>query len=362
MVSNSFGDRIMRGIQGNIASLFCGAGGLDLGFIQAGFKISYAVDSDWFACVTYAVNHGLRPEWRDISYAYRRPGRLEYDVVIGGPPCQGVSNYRGRSRRDPSAMSGFAHFFKFVRKTRPLCFVMENVRGLATMYGGRYLSFCLDQALASGYNAVYFTLNAACFGVAQSRTRIFIVGFRHDVDARFAIPSPTHGARASRPYRTIRDALRRVDEPETNDTCKEGFGPVYLSRNRRRGWGELSWVIPACCKDVPLHPDSPPLIKVGTYRWALSAPASKYRRFSWQECAALQGFPRRYVFVGSLRSRYRLVGNAVPPPLAEAVARSLRDAKVTELRQPYGLLEVEAGARPWRVGGVGAVEFNYRQC
>jgi DNA (cytosine-5)-methyltransferase 1 len=255
-------------------------------------------------------------------------------------------------------MSGFAHFFKFVRKARPLCFVMENVRGLATMYGGRYLSFCLDQALASGYNAVYFTLNAACFGIAQSRTRIFIVGFRHDVDARFAIPSPTHGPRASRPYRTIRDALRRVDEPETNDTCKEGFGPVYLSRNRRRGWGELSWVIPACCKDVPLHPESPPLVRAGPCKWKLSAPPSLYRRFSWQECAALQGFPMGYAFVGGLKTKYRLVGNAVPPPLAKAVALSLRRSKVVELRSPDGVLEVEVGVRPWRVGGVGAVEFK----
>jgi len=351
----------MRGIRGDVASLFCGAGGLDLGFRRAGFEISYAVDIDALACETYAANLGLEPDCRDIVEVNRESGRLEYDVVIGGPPCQGVSNYRGRSRPDPSAGVAFAEFFKFVKKAQPICFVMENVRGLATMYGGHYLRFCLEAAYLSGYNVVYFTLNAASFGVAQSRTRIFLVGFRRDVDARFSIPSPTHGPNAGSPYRTIRDALRHVEAPDAKDVCREGFGPVYLSRNRRRGWEELSWVIPACCKDVPLHPDSPPLIKVKPYRWELSAPPDKYKRFSWQECAALQGFPSSYVFMGGLRSKYRLIGNAVPPPLAEAVAHSLRRAKVTMLRSLKGVLQVEVALKPWRQGYFGAVCFYYGQ-
>jgi DNA (cytosine-5)-methyltransferase 1 len=351
----------MRGIRGDVASLFCGAGGLDLGFARAGFEISYAVDRDPLACETYAANMGLVPDCRDVAEVNRESKRLEYGMVIGGPPCQGVSNYRGRSRRDPSAKVGFAEFFKFVRRAQPLCFVMENVRGLATMYGGAYLRFCLREAVRSGYNAVFFTLNAACFGVAQSRTRIFLVGFRRDADVRFSVPAPTFGPDAGRPYRTIRDALRCVEAPGAGDVCREGFGPVYLSRNRRRGWEELSWVIPASCKDVPLHPDSPPLIKAGPRSWKLSAPASRYRRFSWQECAALQGFPRGYEFVGGLRAKYRLIGNAVPPPLAEAVAQSMRRAKVTMLKTPDGVLEVDAAVKPWMLGGAGAVRIRCPQ-
>jgi len=351
----------MRGIRGDVASLFCGAGGLDLGFRHAGFEVSYAVDFDALACKAYAANMGLEPDCRDIAEVNREPRRLEYDVVIGGPPCQGVSNYRGRSRRDPSARAAFAEFFKFVKKAQPICFVMENVRGLATMYGGSYLRFCLRAAYLSGYNVAFFTLNAACFGVAQSRTRMFLVGFRRDVDARFSVPAPTCGPSAGRPYRTIRDALRRVEAPGAKDVCREGFGPVYLSRNRRRGWGELSWVIPARCKEVPLHPDSPPLDRVGPCRWKLSAPPRRYRRFSWQECAALQGFPDGYVFVGGLSTKYRLIGNAVPPPLAEAVAQSLRRAKVTMLRSPGGVLEVDVAVRQWMLGSAGAVRLHYSQ-
>ena len=127
----------------SVASLFCGAGGLDLGFRRAGFDISYAVDPDPLACRTYAANVGLVPDCRDVAGVNRQRKRQDYDVVVGGPPCQGVSNYRGRSRHDPAAGAAFKEFFKFVRKTQPTCFVMENVRGLVTMYG----SWCLRRAV-----------------------------------------------------------------------------------------------------------------------------------------------------------------------------------------------------------------------
>ena len=310
----------------SVASLFCGAGGLDLGFKRAGFGITYAVDADPLACKTYASNMGITPDCRDIADVNRQRRLPECDVVIGGPPCQGVSNYRGRSRLDPSAGAAFKEFFKFVGGAHPACFVMENVRGLATMYGGTYLSLCLSMALKAGYNVAYFALNSADFGVAQSRTRIFIVGFQKNLDVRFTVPAPTHGPMASRRYFTIRDALDGLGEPGSGDVCGEGFSPVFWTRNRRREWWELSWVIPAWCRSVPLHPDSPPLEKAGPCLWRPTKPLSYYRRFSWRECAALQGFPRGWEAAGGLKAKYRQVGNAVPPPLAEAVALSVKRA------------------------------------
>jgi len=345
----------------SVASLFCGAGGLDLGFSRAGFCTTYAVDSDPLACRTYAAYMGLVPDCRDLAEVNRQRERQEFDVVIGGPPCQGVSNYRGRSRRDPSAAAAFKEFFKFVRRVQPACFVMENVRGLVTMYGGSYLRLCLRSALEAGYNVAYFALNAADFGVAQSRTRLFVVGFQKGLDARLTLPSPTHGPRAGRSYFTIRDALDGLGEPESGDVCREGFSPVFWTRNRRREWWELSWVIPAMCRSVPLHPDSPPLERAGTSLWRPVKPLRHYRRFSWRECAALQGFPRGWEAEGGLRAKYRQVGNAVPPPLAAAVALSVKRALSCASAGPGdGCLSVEAARSDRPLGGAGNVKLAYR--
>jgi len=341
-----------------VASLFCGAGGMDLGFRSAGFDISYAVDSDTLTCRAYAANMGLEPECRDVAEVNRQRERQECDVVIGGPPCQGVSNYRGRSRHNPAAAVPFEEFFKFVRRAQPACFVMENVRGLVTMYGGSYHKLCLRSAQEAGYNVAYFALNAADFGVAQSRTRLFMVGFQKRLDVRFTLPAPTHGPRAGRGYFTIRDALCGLGEPDPDEVCRDGFSPVFWTRNRRREWSQLSWVIPALCKSVPLHPDSPPLERVGPCLWRPVKPLSHYRRFSWRECAALQGLPRGWEAVGGHRAKYRQVGNAVPPPLAKAVALSVKRAlSSASAGLGDGCLSVEAPYRPKLLGGAGNVKL-----
>lgn len=336
---------------GRVVSLFCGAGGLDYGFARAGFSILRALDSDRWACLTYSESMRVEAECVDVVQEEFQ----EADLVIGGPPCQGVSNYRGSiEHRKPFTL--FRRFIEVVKECDACGFVMENVRGLATMYQGVYLRRFLRLAESAGYNVAYFALNAKDFGVAQSRTRIFFIGFKKSLDVEYEIPEPTHGPLAGTSYVTIGQALRGMPSPEDEDVCFESFSPVYWSRNRRRGWDDVSWVIPAWCRHVPLHPDSPPLEKRGGI-WAPTAPLSRYRRFSWFECAALQGFPRWWSFLGGAETKYRLVGNAVPPPVALAVAKSLKAAKLSEAGAEGSML-IKASWRPRLVGGAGSVKWE----
>ena len=163
-------------------------------------------------------------------------------------------------------------------------------------------------------------MNARYYNVPQDRKRVILVGLRKDLNVPyFKYPEP------SEKIVTIADALKGVPEPSPKDAY-----PLYYvdngywqhnCKNHRRDWNETSKTIIASVIAIPLHPSSPPMIKNGRY-WRLGDGES--RRFSYQECAALQTFPRDMKFVGNLRSKYQQIGNAVPCNLAQAVARSLR--------------------------------------
>ena len=109
----------------------------------------------------------------------------------------------------------------------------------------------------------------------------------------------------------------------TGEFCTDPMTWYYLSRNRRLDWDAPSACIVGHDRSVPLHPESPSLRKLGPDKWRFAA-KGKVRRLSFTECAALQGFPREWRWrKGAIPTRYRLIGNAVPPPLFEAVIRAL---------------------------------------
>jgi DNA (cytosine-5)-methyltransferase 1 len=169
-------------------------------------------------------------------------------------------------------------------------------------------------------------LNSAEYGVAQERKRIFIVGTRNDLGVNYEFPKSTHGVEVGQPFRTIRDAIFDLPAWPAGEFYDLDFHWYYMSRDRRRDWEQTSKTIVANARHMPLHPMSPPLVKVEHNVWKFSSDGPA-RRFSYREAARLQGFSNNMVFpdsrAGSLSMRYTVVGNAVPPPLFKAVASAL---------------------------------------
>jgi DNA (cytosine-5)-methyltransferase 1 len=172
-----------------VVSLFCGAGGLDLGFLLAGFEVAWANDFDKDAVETYIRNLGPHAVCRDI----RGVGPEEIpdaDVVIGGPPCQSWS-LAGKRLGAADERNMWPEFVRVVREKRPAWFLAENVPGLLSWGGGAYFRGLLAEFEALGYAVQYAVLDAASYGVPQRRRRVFIVGNR--TGKAFPWPAPTHG-------------------------------------------------------------------------------------------------------------------------------------------------------------------------
>lgn len=291
------------------ASLFCGAGGLDLGFRKAGFQTIWANDANPDACKTFE-------NWSNATVVCGDIGRIteipDVDLCLGGFPCQGFS-ISGPRRLDDSRNTLYRHYVRIVKAKKPLAFVGENVKGLLTMGGGQVIDAIIQDFSDCGYHVFYQLLNAADYGVPEDRERVIIVGFRKDLGIEhFTYPAPNH-------HRvTMREALQSIPDPAPDEVCMQPYSSRYLSRNRKRGWDEVSYTIPAMAKQIPLHPGSPDMVKVDPDKWQFGPGLT--RRLSYREAAAIQTFPPGMEFFGDLTSKYKQIGNAVPVRLAEVMA------------------------------------------
>jgi len=358
--------------------LFAGAGGLSLGFKGAGFQVVQAVESDKHAAKTYRHNHpkvdltegdicNLDP-MDCLQRIGLRPGDLT--VLIGGPPCQGFSesNRRTRTLRNPKNHL-YREYLRFLEVMRPACFVLENVAGLRTLSGGAVLQRILADSRALGYETEWKELNAAEYGVPQFRRRLFIVGNRLGVTVRF--PRATHGDGA-KPYVTVRDAvsdLPRLENGASEDympygqdgrelarcqvsmrTSKNGDLQVQgnlVTRNAEhiierykyvhpgQNWEAIPRRLMDNYKDLSrchtgiyyrLKWDEPSKV-IGNFRKNMLIHPEQHRGLSVREAARLQSFPDHYEFLGSIGFQQQQVADAVPPLLAEAVARCIRRAR-----------------------------------
>ena len=298
------------------ASLFCGAGGLDIGFERAGFKTVWANDFNADACETFR-------QWSKADVVCGDIGKIsaddipDTDIILGGFPCQGFS-LSGPRKLDDSRNSLYKHYVRIVKAKRPLAFIGENVKGLLTMGGGQIIEAIVQAFSECGYDVRYRLLNAKHYGVPEDRERVIIVGFRKDLGIKeFKYPEP------SDKIVTLREALANIPAPKLEDVCTAPYSSRYMSRNRKRGWDEVSYTIPAMAKQVTLWPGSPDMIKEDKDLWRFGEGLT--RRLSWQEAAAIQTFPAEMKFCGDLTSVYKQIGNAVPCKLAEAVAIRVRE-------------------------------------
>lgn len=330
-------------------SLYSGAGGLDLGFKRAGFDLVWANEIDPWACDTYRRYLGDHIVCADVLEAAPPQGVLA-DIVIGGPPCQGFSVIGKMDHNDPRSKHVF-HFLDVVEAVDAKAFVMENVKALGVNARWAPVRDALvKRARSLGYEVTVHLLNAADFGVPQSRERMFMIGVKEG-------ESPTiEPTTAGRPL-TVRSALERLPSygtPGNDGIVRAKVRPASQPVMRPTPFrGSLLFN----GSGRPLHLDSPaktlpasmggnatPIIdqeelEDGADPWVVSyhrrlaeggrplkrAPR-RLRRITVEEAAALQSFPRHWRFGGSQVAQLRQVGNAVPPKLSFAVAKSLRTA------------------------------------
>jgi DNA (cytosine-5)-methyltransferase 1 len=310
-------------------SLFCGAGGLDLGFEQSGFRTVWANDFDKDACKTHQNWSKAKVVCGDISKVDVNDIPSS-DIILGGFPCQGFS-LSGPRKIDDSRNVLYKHYVRIVKEKMPKIFVGENVKGLLTMSDGQIFEAIKAEFSECGYDVYSQLVNARDFGVPQDRERVIIVGFRKDLNVKsFEIPVPTNMRM------TMREALAGMPEPKEDEVCNQPYSSRYMSRNRKRGWDDVSYTIPAMAKQVTLHPSSPDMEKIDKDLWKFGDNGIT-RRFSWKEAAVIQTFPRDLEFHGDLVSKYKQIGNAVPVKLASYVATYL-----------YMILSLKESEKSWQ--------------
>lgn len=306
-------------------SLFSGCGGFDWGASQAGVKIIWANDHDPAAAAAY------RSLFPDVAFYEGDIRKVESfpkaDILIGCYPCTGFSEGAKRraigmeDKRDLKANDGnflYREFLRALRQVQPKFLFVENVRGMLSASNGWFLERQLDNFKRHGFKMKLEMLTASNYGVPQERKRVFLVGVHKSItDFEYSFPEPTHGPDKKHAWITLRKALSDMVAAEDDDYLKKDFHGHYLTRNRKRSWDEVSYTIVAHGSHVPLHPEGDSMINVGKDKYELRGPVN--RRLSWRECARIQALPAHITVPGSLMAKYRVVGNAVPPPLAEAL-------------------------------------------
>jgi len=371
--------------------LFAGGGGLALGLHGAGFSPVAVVERDSDSCQTLRENwhRGMGANFRlfdtDIRAVDFRDWQDKVELVSGGPPCQPFSiGGKHQGFRDERDM--FPHAVHVVRTVRPKAFIFENVRGLLRKSFAKYFSYVLlqleypeltrrngenwtdhlavlEKHHTSGsetglrYRVVFQRINAADFGVPQTRERVVIVGFRWDIQQPWSFPTPTHSqdaleaakwlngtywdehhiSRSKRPpsplnlerkltrletlpfaarWRTVRDALVGLPDPQSQEAAR--ISNHRFQSGARKYTGHTGSVFDSPAKTLKAGDHGVP----GGENM-LAFPNGSVRYFSVRESARLQTFPDWYVFPSSWTESMRQIGNAVPVTLAKIVGSSI---------------------------------------
>ena len=321
----------------NIISLFTGAGGLDLGFHQAGFNTIWANEYDKEIWETYETNFSYTK--LDKRSIVNIPSSEIPDAIglIGGPPCQSWSEAGSLRGINDKRGQLFFEFIRVLRDKKPLFFLAENVSGMLASRHSDALENIKNHFKESGYNLSFKLLNASDYGVAQDRERVFFIGFRDDLDITFKFPKKLNRKKTLKDVIwDLKDNVSLPDEKNyTLNSCEVlnheymlgGFSSMYMSRNRVRSWDEQSFTIQAGGRHAPLHPQAPKMEKIGKDKQGfISGYEHLYRRLSIRECARIQSFPDNHKFCyKNLSAGYKMVGNAVPPTLAFHLAKEIME-------------------------------------
>ncbi|PTT63356.1 DNA cytosine methyltransferase [Stenotrophomonas sp. HMWF003] len=330
-----------------VAAFFAGAGGLDLGFDQAGFDVVYATDFVPQCAETLRVNSSsaLRsaPEvvCADIRSLRKNDLPTDIDFVIGGPPCQSFSASGRRAGGAAGTLDSrgtlFEAYCRVLSWLKPKGFLFENVRGILATNGGEDWERIQEAFRELGYTISFRVLDALDYGAPQQRERLFLVG--HRADQTFLFPEPLFGPDSSdgRPHITASEALEGIVNSEDIDALylRDGKyshllplvppGSNYLHFTAKRGFPNPVFAYRSRFSDFLYKAD--PGLPVKT----LIASPGKYtgpfhwdsRYFTVAEYKRLQGFPDEYEITGSRSDAIKQIGNSVSPKIAYILARAI---------------------------------------
>lgn len=322
--------------------LFCGAGGASLGVQKSGFELLAGVDHNPAALETHANNLDADHIQHDIRHV--RPDilpPLKIDYVHGSTACQGYSPANTDRRLDDPRNQLVYAFIRWIDEIRPRAFTLENVAGMGTIEEG-YLQNLAAEFKSLGYKVSYELLNAADYGVPQTRKRLFFVAIRNDQTMpTFGnwFPAPTHsesGGHGTEQWRPASVALEKPlvghkgggtgspaswRPPEEPSHTVTGAGNHVAMTDQINENHQKEGRRPLQSLDEPSN-----VIRTGTAPalvqtdGGLKSDYDEIRRLSARELARLQSFPDTFEFVGNRTQTHKQIGNAVPPKLMESVA------------------------------------------
>lgn len=342
-------------------SLFSGAGGLDVGFEQVGFRTVFANEFDHDAAATWRANRPKQEDIMvegDINYHIQDLSKFQnVDIIFGGPPCQGFS-VAGKMNPDDARSQLVWRFMDAVEIVRPKVFVMENVAALGTLTKWKSVrDGIVSRGNTLGYNVSFKVHRTSEYGVPENRDRVIFIGVRQDtgmpelfykaLTAYYATP------------KTVREVLLsvgRYGSVKNPQTCTARVTLAARPVMRRSPYAgmlvngagrpmDLDGIAPTL--PASMGGNKTPIVDEAALQDALrpnwfqvyhdrlkekladplttEVPAS-IRRLTIRECAAIQTFPDDYIFCGEKTKQYRQIGNAVPCVFAKAVACAVRDA------------------------------------
>lgn len=348
-----------------IIDLFCGCGGLSEGFEDAGFEIICGNDIDKNIINSFKLNHpnakSIMGDITTISSEDLLNDNKKEDIflIIGGPPCQGFSTVGNRKKEDPRNKL-FYEFVRVVRDIKPKMFVMENVPGILTMQEGKVKDIIKEEFENLGYKVNIQVLSAEKYGVPQKRKRVFFVGNIFGKDFEFPI-AEFDGK--EKPFRTVWEAIGDLPPIGSGMEAKNYVEKpkTEFQKFLRNGQNELTYHISPNHSEIMIkrmknikqgqnHSNLPKELKLNSGysniygRLIANEPADtitgncgcvsapgrfihpfKHRAITVREASRLQSFRDSKIFVGNQNSKYKQVGNAVPPLLAKALALKIKN-------------------------------------
>lgn len=334
-----------------IIDLFCGIGGLSLGFEQAGFEVLTAIDMWKDAVVTFNHNHKEKIAKVETVEQFNEEELPELvkkhkiTGIIGGPPCQGFSTVGRREIDDPRNQM-YLEFYKAVKIANPDFFVIENVKGMLTLNKGAFVKDLIERfgPTGLGYNITYELLNAANYGIPQNRYRVFYVGIKGN---KFEFPVP------SKVQLTAKDGISDLEgsdndhygtEPQNDyqrslrGKCLHPVNQDYTDHSAQTI--NIISQVPdgGNIKDLPkevweVRKYNKAFERMGSFKPSNTIDTGHRNYFHYsepriptvRESARIQSFPDDFEIIGTRGSQYKQVGNAVPPLLAKIIAEKIKD-------------------------------------
>ena len=355
----------------NVISLFSGCGGLDLGFEKAGFSIPVANEFDKTIYETFKINHPnthlVEGDVRKITSAQMAEFiDTEIDGIIGGPPCQSWSEAGSLKGIEDERGQLFFDYIRILKDFKPKFFLAENVSGMLANRHNEAVQNIIKMFKAAGYQTTITLVNAKDYGVAEERKRVFYIGFRDDLDIEFNFPKGSTSDDSKK--LTLKDIIWDLQDTavptgeknhhnpsavNNNEYFTGAYSPIFMSRNRVKGWDEQAYTVQASGRQCQLHPQAPKMVKVGKNDCRfVEGKEHLYRRMTIREVARVQGFPDDFAFVyKDANTAYKMIGNAVPVNLAYEIAVAIKMHLEGRSSEVVGIDDSKADKRIKRVRG-----------